>query len=204
MKDFAQVEEKILAVLLITATVLVAQGYGNRCGNKGEIELYQEQNPAKYTCWPFPECHDGQEPSVEPGSTHPSGTEVTCQSCQQNFYSNKETNVRCRKCTSCGKKLEHSPCLSGKDRVCSNRCISNDYYFNSTDNECLRCTECCEGDDINIEPQCITIKLGAVIGGKARIIAGNHQNHAIMISQRKILHQADVTATVQCHLIALY
>lgn len=168
MKDFSQVEEKILVGLLITATVLVAQGFGNRCGNKGEIELYEEQNPTKYSCWPFPECLDGQEPTVEWGSTHPSGTDISCQSCQQNFFSNKGTNIKCRKCTSCGKKQELSPCSSVKDRVCSNRCISSDYYYNTTDKECHRCTKCCEGDDINIEPQCITITSGTVIGGKGQ------------------------------------
>lgn len=149
-------------------TVLVVQGYGNRCEKKDEIELYDKQNPTYYKCWPFPECLDGQEPTVEPGSTHPMGTDIRCQSCQQNFYSNKGTNIRCRKCTSCGKKLELSPCLSVKDRECADRCISNDYYFNSTDKECHRCTECCEDDNMNIESQCIKLTPGTVIGGKGQ------------------------------------
>ena len=149
-------------------TILVAQGYGNRCEKKDEIELYEKQNTTTYICWPFPECLDGQEPTVDPGSRHPMGTDISCRSCQQNFFSNKGTNIRCRKCTSCGKKLEHSPCLSVKDRVCADRCISNDYYFNSTDQECHRCTECCEGDNINIELQCIKITPGIVIGGKGQ------------------------------------
>ena len=147
-------------------TVLVVQGYSNRCEKKDEIELYEKQNATNYKCWPFPECLDGQEPTVEPGSTHPMGTDISCQSCQQNFYSNKGTNIRCRKCTSCGKKLELSPCLSVKDRECADKCISNDYYFNSSDKECHRCTECCEGDNINIESQCIKLTPGTVIGGK--------------------------------------
>ena len=149
-------------------TVLVAQGYGNRCEKKDEIELYEKQNPATYICWPFPECHDGQEPTVEPGSRHPMGTDVSCQSCQQNFFSNKGTNIRCRKCTSCGKRIEVSPCLSAKDRECADMCISNGYYFNSTDKECHRCTKCCEGDNINIESQCIKLTPGTVIGGKGQ------------------------------------
>lgn len=147
-------------------TVLVVQGYSNRCEKKDEIELYEKQNTTNYKCWPFPECLDGQEPTVEPGSTHPMGTDISCRSCQQNFYSNKGTNIKCHKCTACGKKLELSPCLSVRDRECADKCISNDYYFNSSDKECHQCTECCEGDNINIESQCIKLTPGTVIGGK--------------------------------------
>ena len=53
-----------------------------------------------------------------------------------------------------------------KDRECANKCISNEYYFNDTEEECYRCVECCEGDDENIEPQCIALRKGVVIGGK--------------------------------------
>ena len=143
------------------------KGFGsNRCKKKGYIELYNRQNRNEYRCWPPPECHDGQEPSVEPGSSHPIGTDISCQSCKIGFFSNNRTNNKCHKCTSCGKKQELYPCTLVKDRECANKCISNEYYFNDTAEECYRCVECCEGDDENIEPQCIALRKGVVIGGK--------------------------------------
>ena len=149
-------------------TILVAQGHSNRCDNKADIELYDKHNHSIYKCWPSSDCHDGQELSVEPGSSHPDGTEISCQDCHRNYFSNNRTNKRCRKCTSCGNKEELFPCTSVRDRVCTSRCISNEFYFNATDEQCYPCTECCEGDDMNIEPQCITMRMGTVIGGKGQ------------------------------------
>lgn len=147
-------------------TVLVAQGHSNRCDNKADIELYDKHNHSIYKCWPSSDCHDGQELSVVPGSSHPDGTDISCQDCRRNYFSNNITNKRCRKCTSCGNKEELFPCTSVRDGECASRCISNEFYFNATDEQCYPCTECCVGDDINIEPQCITMRMGTVIGGK--------------------------------------
>ncbi|XP_022794145.1 uncharacterized protein LOC111332925 isoform X2 [Stylophora pistillata] len=167
MEDFGRFVKKMFAVFVIFLTVLVEQGYGsNRCQRKAYIELYNKQNPAKFKCWPPPECHNGQEATVEPGSSHPFGTDISCRSCKNGFFSNNQTIYKCRKCTSCGKKQELYPCTFVKDRECANKCISDKYYFNSTEKECYPCVECCEGDDENIEPQCITMRKGIVIGGK--------------------------------------
>lgn len=143
----------------------MALGNCNRCTDKQHIELYDKNNYSQFSCWPSPECNDGQEASVEPGSSHPQGTSIHCVPCPNNFFSNNRTNKRCRNCISCGNRMELLSCERSRDRQCSNICISSKYYFNSTDQQCYPCTECC-GAIENIEPQCIAMNIGTVIGGK--------------------------------------
>lgn len=144
----------------------MALGNGNRCLNKGDIELYDKNDFAQFHCWPLPKCNDGQQASVEPGSSHPKGTAIKCVPCPDNYFSNNGTNRRCHKCTSCGKRKELLSCERSRDRQCSNSCISFEFYFNATDQQCYPCTECCSASDENIEPQCISMTIGTVIGGK--------------------------------------
>lgn len=146
--------------------VLVALVNGNRCPNKGDIELYDKNDFSQFHCWPLPPCNDGQQASVEPGSSHPQETSIHCVLCPSNFFSNNGTNKRCRKCTSCGNRKESLSCKRSRDRQCSNSCISSEFYFNATDQQCYPCTECCSASDENIEPQCISMTIGTLIGGK--------------------------------------
>lgn len=136
-----------------------------QCRNKDDIKLFDRKNKSKIDCWPSPNCNDGQEGSVEPGSSHPHGTKIHCIDCLEDFFSNNETNKRCHRCTSCGNKKEVSPCKGFRDRQCSHSCISNKFYFNATDQQCYPCTECCRASDEDIELQCVFVKVGTVIGG---------------------------------------
>lgn len=143
--------------------------YGNRCSNKTEVELYDPENHADYDCWPVPDCQEGQECSVEPGSSHPTGTVIECNHCPSGSFSNVQTNKRCHTCTTCGNKKVILNCTIVRDTQCSNRtCISNKFFFNDTDQRCYPCTECCGINNETLEPQCIlsTLQFGAVIGGK--------------------------------------
>ena len=145
----------------------MAQTSGNRCANKRDIEVYDKDDHSKFSCWPALSCNDGQEASVQPGSSHPKAeTKLQCVSCSKDFFSNNSTNRRCRKCTSCGNRNELLSCEHYRDRRCSNTCISSEYYFNATDQQCHPCTECCGASGENIEPQCISLTKGTVIGGK--------------------------------------
>lgn len=144
----------------------MALGNGNRCRNNADIELYDEKNSSFFYCWPLPECHDGQEPSVEQGSSHPQGTDIGCNYCLKGFFSNNGTNKRCRRCTPCDNKGVLLLCMPFRDRQCSNSCISREFYFNATDEQCHPCTECCKANDEDIEPQCISMTVGTVIGEK--------------------------------------
>ena len=150
-----------------------AIGNGNRCGNKTDIELYDPNDPSKFHCWPFPDCHDGQEPSVEPGSTHLTGTDVHCKPCHEGeSFSNRETNYRCRTCTTCGNKVVLLTCTISRDRLCDKRCISTEFYLNTTDGKCYPCTECCGANKANLESQCLsskTVRIGTVIGEKGAL-----------------------------------
>lgn len=138
----------------------------NRCADKANIELYDEKDHSKFICWPVPNCNDGQESSLQPGSSHPQGTKVQCVPCPMDFFSNNSTKRRCRKCMSCGNRNELLPCEHSRNRQCSNTCISSAFYFNATDQLCHPCTECCGATNENIEPQCILLTKGTVIGGK--------------------------------------
>ena len=146
--------------------VHAALANGNRCANKENIELYDKVDNSKFSCWPLPNCNDGQEASVEPGSSHPQGTKIQCVPCPKDFFYNNGTNKRCPLCTPCGNIKELLSCEHSRDRQCSNSCISSYYYFNATDQQCHPCTECCGDNDDIIEPQCISIIPGTVIGGR--------------------------------------
>ena len=152
---------------------VLAIGNGNRCSNKSYIELYDPNDHSKFYCWPVPDCHSGQEPSVEPGSAHPKGTDVDCKPCHVGVsFSNKETNYRCRKCTTCGNKVVRSSCTIIRDRLCDTRCISTEFYLNATDDECYPCTECCGRNNANVESQCLsskTVHIGSRIGEKGAL-----------------------------------
>ena len=143
----------------------MALGNCKHCTNKDDIKVYNRNDPSKHICWPFPKCNDGQQSSVEPGSSHPQGTDIKCVSCHVNYFSNNQTNKRCRRCTSCGNNKELSPCDGSRDRQCSHSCISSEFYLNATDQWCYPCTECCGASDENIVSQCISMRLGTVIGG---------------------------------------
>lgn len=146
--------------------VLVALGKCSyHCSNKDDIKLFDRKNKSKVACWPSPNCNDGQEGSVEPGSSHPHGTKIHCIDCPEDFFSNNHTNKRCHRCTSCGNKKELSPCEGFRDRQCSHSCISRKFYFNATDQQCYPCTECCGASDEDIVLQCVSMKVGTVIGG---------------------------------------
>lgn len=141
----------------------------NRCSNKNDIELYEHGDHSKFHCWPAVECNDGYQGSVEAGSSHPKGTVIECSPCPSGSFSNLETNHRCHTCTSCGNKQVLVTCTPGRDRRCSNSCLTRDLYFNATDQQCHPCSECCGTHSNNIEPQCLTsmeIHVGVtVIGG---------------------------------------
>ena len=161
------VEPKLKSIVTCTLfqAVLVALGKcSNHCANKDDIKLYVRNN-SKPFCWPFPKCNDGQEASVKPGSSHPYGTKIHCIDCLDGYFSNNHTNKRCRRCTSCGNNKELSPCEGSRDRQCSHSCISSKFYFNATDQQCYPCTECCGASDEDIELQCISKRVGTVIGG---------------------------------------
>lgn len=141
-------------------------GSCKNCTNKDDIKLYDKKDPSKpIFCWPLPPCNDGQEASVEPGSSHPLGTKVQCIPCRADYFSNNHTNNRCRRCKSCGNNKEQSPCEGSRDRHCSHSCISSAFYFNATDQQCYPCTECCRASDEDIEHQCVSMRVGTVIGG---------------------------------------
>ena len=158
-------EPKLKVIVNFFQAVLVALGSCRPCANKDDIRLYYKDNPSNPDCWPFPKCNDGQESSVEPGSWHLHGTKIECKTCREGYFSNNDTNKRCRRCTSCGNKKELSPCEGSKDRQCSHICISSKFYFNSTDQQCYPCTECCGASDEDIELQCISSRVGTVVGG---------------------------------------
>ena len=153
--------------------MLVIIANANKCSNQNDIELYDSNDRSKFVCWPAVECNDGYQRSVEAGSSHPKGTVIECSPCQNGSFSNLETNHRCHTCTSCGNKHVLVTCTPGRDRRCSNSCISIDMYFNATDQQCYPCSECCGTYSNNIEPQCITsmkIHIGeTVIGGKGAL-----------------------------------
>lgn len=159
---------KLKSIVNFFQAVLVALGNCSyQCHNKDDIKLFDRKNKSKVTCWPSPNCNDGQEGSVEPGSSHPHGTKIHCIDCLEDFFSNNETNKRCHRCTSCDNKKEVSPCKGFRDRQCSHSCISKKFYFNATDKLCYPCTECCGASDGDIELQCVLnfMKVGTVIGG---------------------------------------
>ena len=110
---------------------------------------------------------------MEAGSAHPSGTVIECSPCPNGSFSNLETSHRCHTCTSCGNKQVLVTCTPGRDRRCSNSCLSRDLYFNATDQQCHPCSECCGTHSNNIEPQCLTsmeIHVGVtVIGGRGAL-----------------------------------
>ena len=93
--------------------------------------------------------------------------------CRKGFFSNKKTSHKCRKCITCGNKQELLTCTLDRDRLCSNSCISSDFYFNATDQQCYPCTECCGANTNNVEPQCVLsmpFRVGiTVIGGKGAL-----------------------------------
>lgn len=144
---------------------LVALGNCGPCANKDDIKLYHKNNSSNPVCWPFPKCNDGQESTVEPGSSHPHGTIIACISCHEGYFSNNHTHKRCRRCTSCVNNKELSPCEGSRDRQCSHSCISSKFYFNSTDKQCYPCTECCGASNEDIELQCVSSRVGTVVGG---------------------------------------
>ena len=153
---------------------MLAIANANRCNNKSDIELYDPGDPSKFHCWPAIECnHDGYQRSVEAGSSHPDGTAIECSPCPNESFSNLETNHRCRTCTSCGNKQVLISCTPGRDRQCSNSCLSRDLYFNAIEQQCYPCSECCGTHSNNIEPQCVTsmeIHVGVtVIGGRGAL-----------------------------------
>jgi len=152
---------------------LLAVTSGNRCNNKTDVELYDPQDGSIFNCWPAPDCHDGYEPSVQPGSSHPKGTSVECKKCPFESFSNIKTKYRCQKCTVCGNKKVIFTCTPGRDRQCSNSCISSNFYFNKTDQQCHPCSECCGTSSNNIEPQCVSsqenLRIGTVIGEKGAL-----------------------------------
>ena len=159
-------EPKLKCIFKLFQAVLVAVGScSNHCANKDDIKLYHRKNRSKPICWPLPKCNDGQEASVEPGSSHPLGTKIECIHCLEENFSNNHTNKRCRRCTSCGNKKELSPCKRSGDRQCSHSCISSEFYLNATDQQCYPCTECCGASDEDIEHQCISMRVSTVIGG---------------------------------------
>lgn len=158
-------EPKLKGIVNFFQAVLVALGNCNPCANKDDIKLYDKNNPSNLVCWPFPKCNDGQEASVKPGSLHPQGTKIECMDCLEDYFSNNHTNKRCRRCTSCGDNKELSPCERSRDRQCSHSCISSEFYFNVTDQQCYPCTECCGASDEDIEHQCVSMRRGTVIGG---------------------------------------
>ena len=142
----------------------------NRCSNKNDIELYDPGDHSKFHCWPAVDCnHDGYQASVEAGSSHPNGTAIECSSCPNGSFSNLETSHRCHTCTSCGNKQVLETCTPGRDRQCSNSCISRNFYFNTTEEQCYPCTECCGTHSNNIELQCLTsreIHVGVTVIGE--------------------------------------
>lgn len=146
---------------------------GNRCTNKSYIEIYHRHNHSHFACWPPVVCQDGQEESVHPGSVHPSGTHIECLMCPKGFFSNKKTSHKCSKCVTCGNKQELLTCTLDRDRLCSNSCISRNFYFNATDRQCYPCTECCGANTENVEPQCLlsmAFRVGiTVIGGSGAL-----------------------------------
>lgn len=156
---------KLMSIANFFQAVIVALGNCNDCPNKDDIKLYDKDNRSKFICWPLSKCNDGQEFSVQPGSSHPQGTKLLCIRCPDDHYSNNSTNKRCRKCTPCGNKKELSSCELSRDRQCSHSCISSELYFNATDQQCYPCTECCGASDKDIERQCISMRVGTVIGG---------------------------------------
>ena len=158
-------EPKLKSIVNFFQAVLVALGNCNPCANKDDVKLFDRNNPSNPVCWPFPKCNDGQEASVKPGSSHPLGTKIECIDCLEGYFSNSDTNKRCRRCTSCGSNKELSPCERSRDRQCSHSCISSEFYFNATDQHCYPCTECCGASDEDIEHQCISTRVGTVIGG---------------------------------------
>lgn len=152
----------------------MAIAIANRCKNKNDIELYDPGDRSKFHCWPAVECdHDGYQRSVEAGSAHPDGTAIECSPCPNGSFSNLETNHRCHTCTSCVNKQVLVTCTPGRDRRCSNSCISRDFYFNTTNQQCYPCTECCGTHSNNTEPQCLVsrvIHVGVtVIGGRGAL-----------------------------------
>ena len=158
-------EPKLKVIVNFFQAVLVALGNCGPCTNKDDIKLYDKKNLSNPDCWPFPKCNDGQESTVEPGSWHPHGTKIACINCPEGYFSNNHTNKRCHRCTSCVNKKELSPCESSRDRQCSHSCISSKFYFNSTDRQCYPCTECCRASDEDIELQCVSSRVGTVVGG---------------------------------------
>lgn len=63
-------------------------------------------------------------------------------------------------------------CTAVRDRQCSNSCISSNYYFNATDLQCYRCSECCGSNSDNIEWHCLTstsLGIGTKIGEKGSL-----------------------------------
>ena len=158
-------EPKLKFIVNFFQAVLVALGNCGPCANKDDIKLYDRNNLSNPVCWPFPKCNDGQESTVKPGSSHPHGTKIACINCHEGYFSNNHTNKRCRRCTSCVNNKELSPCEGSRDRQCSNSCISNNFYFNSTDQQCYPCTECCGASDEDIELQCVSRRVGTVVGG---------------------------------------
>ena len=139
---------------------------GSHCNNKTEVELYNPRDHSFSHCWPVPDCHDGQEPSVRPGLSYPEDTDIECRECPDGSFSNVKNNYTCQQCTLCQNKEVLLNCTLGRDRECSNRCISSEFYFNVTDQQCYPCTECCGAYPENIEPQCISLHIGVVIGDR--------------------------------------
>ena len=160
-------------IVFLFFQALLAVASGNRCNNKTDAELYDPQDHSIFNCSPALDCHDGYEPSVQPGSSHPKGKSVECKKCPFESFSNIKTKYRCQKCTVCGNKKVIFTCTPGRDRQCSNSCISSNFYFNKTDQQCHPCIECCGTSSNNIEPQCVSsqknLRIGTVIGEKGAL-----------------------------------
>jgi len=146
---------------LFQAVLVVANG--SHCNNKTEVELYNPRDHSFSQCWPVPDCHNGQEPSVRPGLSYPKDTDIGCRKCPDGSFSNIKNNYTCQQCTACLNKEVLLNCTPGRDRECSNSCISSEFYFNVSDQQYYPCTECCGAYHGNIEPQCISVPIGSVI-----------------------------------------
>jgi len=142
---------------------------GSHCNNKTEVELYNPRDHSFSHCWPVPDCHDGQEPSVRPGLSYPKDTDIECRKCPDGSFSNIKNNYTCQQCTVCLNKEVLLNCTPGRDTVCFNWCISSEFYFSVTDQWCYPCTECCGAYHGNIEPHCISLRIGEVIGEKGSL-----------------------------------
>ena len=148
---------------------LLAIANGSHCNNKTEVELYNPRDHSFSHCWPVPDCHAGQEPSVRPGLSYPTDTDIECRKCPDGSFSNFKNNYTCQQCTVCLNKEVLLNCTPGRDTKCFNSCISSEFYFNVTDQQCYACSECCGAYHGNIEPQCVSLRIGSVIGGKGTL-----------------------------------